>query len=518
MRPDVISCAIILVIVLASELSASDIANAVFVEGKITYLTIDRVYCDLGINDGIDLGDTLIIKRNTDEIGLMIVTNIANNSSIGKPLAPIGNFIRGDRVVAKIIKKPIIEQTKEITTTDSYEDAQVDQNKGILIKHSGNLSLRYSYQKFENYIANNRSIGNLQYGLESNTIIPIKIWIYGRGSSVNKKFTLYQGRVEVGQRNGQYQFQLGRIFSSEMPGLGATDGIYLSYQFNPKFRAGIIAGFKPDLATLDFDKTIKKAGLFSEFKTQFKNIRFSILSSVVGQYSGKSIDREYLYFNADGELFNSIRISVHQIFDFDRTNKVAVRNFIEPTSTQLSISLKINSIVSFNSRYSGRKPIIYQATSTFYRDSLFQDALHQGWYNTLRIRGQKLGSIQFGMNYRQNSSSNNTNYYFVSVQPRSIIKSLTPAVELNHISNGYLKGTRVKLGLNYFKSRTTIYTNFEYFDYRYNSNAINSVEKVINVGLSIRPNSSLSLNTSLEHSLEDTASYLFGYFSVSYRF
>ncbi|MFC1549850.1 hypothetical protein ACFL46_00975 [Candidatus Neomarinimicrobiota bacterium] len=518
MRLNFISYAIMLIIVLTSELSGSNITDAVFVEGKITYLTIDQVYCDLGINDGINLGDTLIVRRDSEDIGLIIIANLANNSSIGNPIAPIGNFVRGDRVVAKIIKKSIIDQTKEITTTDSYQDTQVDQNKRLIIKHSGNLSLRYSYQKFENDIANNRSIGNLQYGLESNTVIPIKMWIYGRGSSVNKKFTLYQGRIEIGQQNGQYQLQLGRIFSSEMPGLGATDGIYLSDQFNSKIRAGFIGGFKPNPATLDFDKKIKKAGVFSEFKTQSKNFRFNILSSVIGQYSGKTIDREYLYFNSDGELFNSIRISLHQIFDFDRSNEIADRNFIEPTSTQVLLFLKINSAISFNARYSGIKPIIYQTTSIVYRDSLFQDALHQGWYSTLRLRGQKLGSIQIGMNFRQNSPSNKTNYYFISIQPKSIIKTLNQDVELNHISNSYLKGFRGKVGLNYFRNRTSIYTNFEYFDYNYNSFSKNSVEKVINVGFSIRANSSLSINTSLEYSLDATASYLFGYFSVSYRF
>ena len=59
------------------------------IQGKITYLTADQVYCDLGREDGVNVGDTLTVFRRNDEIGKIITTNLARQSSVCASLIPV---------------------------------------------------------------------------------------------------------------------------------------------------------------------------------------------------------------------------------------------------------------------------------------------------------------------------------------------------------------------------------------------------------------------------------------------
>jgi len=43
-------------------------------EGHITYITMDQIYCDIGSVKGAEIGDTLTVFRRNDEVGLLVIT------------------------------------------------------------------------------------------------------------------------------------------------------------------------------------------------------------------------------------------------------------------------------------------------------------------------------------------------------------------------------------------------------------------------------------------------------------
>ena len=89
-----ISC----LLLLSTMVLSNNISETEKITGRVTYFTADQVYCDLGANNQIIIGDTLDVSRRAEILGVLIVSHVANKSSVSEILTPEIQFKLGDLV------------------------------------------------------------------------------------------------------------------------------------------------------------------------------------------------------------------------------------------------------------------------------------------------------------------------------------------------------------------------------------------------------------------------------------
>lgn len=483
-------------------------------QGKVTYLTADQVYCDIGTSQGISVGDTLQLFRRSEILGDLVITHSAKNSSVTSPLVPIETIQIGDRVQ--------FEKSATIILTKPIEPGIIEQKEpekqNLIIKHSGNISLRTTIQSLPDGVSDKTGIGTLQYGLSVPSMRHFKVGIYGRSNLEDYQFTLYQARASFGAKNKEPYLQLGRVFASELSGIGATDGLLATMPIFKNIILGGLGGFQPNPESYQFNSDIKKIGLFSKIK--FPSQHFTGSIAFVGQYAGSGIDREFIYSKLSYSPINQLSLKLYQTFDFYRNELIYDRDFIESTFSQFSLRFKLGRRITLRSRYTSRQQIIYQQSQVLVPDSLFQSELKNGWYNSLRWQTNSWGTIQIGSNFRKESGTDQfsavSSVYYRST---TLGNGLTFDWNSLMIQNQLLNGLQNKLGLSIpFIGNGFIHADIELYTFGFGKNWNDYIQKTFSASLSKRVGK--HLNTYMSFDLSKDAEFIrsFWYFGLTYRF
>ncbi|MDP6396413.1 MAG: hypothetical protein QF712_01775 [Candidatus Marinimicrobia bacterium] len=494
-------------------------AETVKAEGKVTYLTADQVYVDIGSDVGVAVGDTLLVFRRNEELGPVVITNVARKSSVCQSLIPVEVFQLGDRVVLE--KEAVPEPTPvEEVVEPTIEAAKPSKRQDRILSQRGNASARYSMSSFSGGDQSARGIASLRYGLVLTSPFRSDIWLYGRGNLTESDFTLYQARFTVGDRRGKFYLQLGRIFAPELAGIGATDGVMLTSQMASALSVGALGGFQPDPLRLSFDSKVKKVGAFVKFKQRTPSGSLDAVLSGVGQYAGKDVDREFIYGRLSGDYFNrKVTFSIYETVDFYRGDSPANRGTVTPTSSQFSVGIRPWKGLSIRSRYSDRRQIIYQVSGSTLPDSLFEDALRSGWYNSIRLSHDAFGSIQAGFNLRQQSDSDDrSELYLVNYRSNASAKGQIFDVGGSYLQNLLITGARGQLGFSApAGKKMDLYAQYELFSYGYGNSVSDYRQHTISASLNWRIMKYLRGSLSLDYSKDEEFSIFYIYMGLNWR-
>jgi len=124
-------------------------------QGKVTYLTADQVYCDIGTSQGVSVGDTLQLFRRSEIIGDLVITHSAKNSSVSSPLVPIESIQIGDRV--QFEKTNVIIPDSPIAPATNQP--QKPEKEKLKLNQSGHLSIRSTIQSLHDGVSEQSGIG-----------------------------------------------------------------------------------------------------------------------------------------------------------------------------------------------------------------------------------------------------------------------------------------------------------------------------------------------------------------------
>ena len=487
-------------------------------DGKITYLTLDQVYCDLGTDAGADQGDTLKVTRGTDEIGLIVVSFISRQSSVCKPLVPAETFQLGDRVHLDKMKS-VTETEKPEPETIVKEESPPKKNLP-LFKQMGFVSFRTTLEHTSIYKANLRSIGSLQYGVQLSAPIQTRFWLYGRSNITDRDFTLYQARFEFGKSDGRLRTQVGRVYSAELSGIGATDGLYVNSRMSDHFSAGALLGMEPDPLSLKFDSSVKKGGFFTHFKSENENHLMEGSIAAVGRYASGAVDREFIFDRFQYRQSRTLYFTMNQTIDLYRKNKIGNRGSADLTSNQISVRYRPTESITIQSRLSSRKQVLYQTTQLSVPDSLFVDETRSGWYNAVRWTSKSGRSYILGGNYRfQSTPGNHSIYAFFSYNGPYNREKLNFDYTGSFIHNQFITGARNQFGFTKnFGKRGNFYSEYELYLYGYGNRFTTYIQHNITASMSWRIQSKLMLSTSFDATIDKDYTLYYLYLSCSYRF
>jgi hypothetical protein len=487
-------------------------------EGKITYLTADRVYCDLGSNNGATVGDTMTVFRRDQELGLVVVTNVARKSSVCLSLVPTSTFQLGDRVVLDKTSAPELEVS---APPEAVVEPPKKRTKRRLPRWSstGNVSFRYTSGQFSNKTSDTRGIGSINYRLRSGGPLRTTLWLYGRSNTLDNSFSLYQARVTLGRVGSRFYLQAGRVFAPEMPGIGSTDGLLVSSRVVSSLSVGVLAGVQPDPKTLAFDPNLKKIGGYFHLNRRKDQVRTTASLALVGQYASGKTDREFMYWSLRRDRKSKLALSLNQTVDMYRHGQVRNRSQFTPTSTQLSVSYRPFRSLILQTRYTGRRQVVYQKTGAVIPDSLFRDELRSGLYTSIRWTGSNVGSFRLGANIRTQKSEYRP-AILVSLDYRSPQKTNLSSYSIgtSFLRNDLLTGLRAEIG--YWKQFTPGFyynANYDLYSYGYGNKLADYIQHHLSVGVNRRFFSRLNLSLSGDYTYDKAYQIMYLYASVNYR-
>ncbi|MBC8346593.1 MAG: hypothetical protein ISR82_05860 [Candidatus Marinimicrobia bacterium] len=486
-------------------------------EGTITYVTTDQVYSDIGLNKGAAVGDTLTVLRRGQELGLIHITSIANKSSVSESLVPISQFQLGDRVVLEKINNMILPPKKEIV---SQKPKPAKPAKRSPWRQSGNISARYMSTQYSDKPTKNRSIGMVNYRLRSSGFLKPQLWVYGRSDLLSGDFNLYQARLTLGQSNGKFFMQAGRVFSPALSGLGATDGLVVSSTFKKEITLGVLGGYLPAQQNMDFSKDVLKTGGFIHYKKQTKNMRINGSAAFAQQkFKGKT-DREFLYWSWRSDYKKSLSLAINQTLDLYSTQSIGDRKSLTPTSNQISIRFRPTNGLSLYSRYSGRRQVVYFESVQTLPDSLFQDELRSGWYNAFNWSSDGFGNIQIGLNLRSQISFDRPASVIVfGYQTPNKKNKRSYRFKTNFIRNDLLTGIRAVLGVDQSLNRNvSLYADADFYSYGYGNKSSDFFQSRFSGGFNWRVHKRIQFSTNIDYLKDKSYTNLFIYAGLNYRF
>ncbi|MBT4660552.1 MAG: hypothetical protein HOC18_01460 [Candidatus Marinimicrobia bacterium] len=491
--------------------------ESVHFEGAITYITTDQVYTNIGMNNGADVGDTLKVLRRGQELGLIHITSIANKSSVSESLVPISQFQLGDRVVLEKIKHDILVLDEKIIIQDSKPSTKKIRRKW---RQSGNISLRYMSTQYSNKTTINRSIGMMNYRLRSIGFLKPNLWIYGRSNLLSGDFNLYQARITLGQSNSKFYIQAGRVFSSALSGLGATDGLVASTTLVKGITLGVLGGYLPAQKNMNFSKDVIKTGGFVHIKTKTKNMRLSGSVALAQQKFKGNTDREFVYWTWRSDYKKSLTLSVNQTLDLYSGQSIGTRSSLTPTSNQISLRFRPISGLSIQSRYSGRRQVLYFESEQTLPDSLFQDELRSGWYNAFNWSNDWFGNIQFGVNLRsQESFDRPASVIVFGYQTPNQKNKRSYRFKTNFIRNDLLTGMRLVLGVDQsLNKNNSLYVDADFYSYGYGNKTADYFQTRISTGVNWRIQKKIRFSCNIDYLKDKSYNNLFIYAGVNYRF
>jgi len=486
-------------------------------EGAITYITTDQLYTNIGLNKGAVIGDTLKVLRRGQELGLIHITSIANKSSVSESLVPISEFQLGDKVVLEKIKKNIDQPKEQIIIQKSKSTTSI---LGKKLSQSGNIGLRYMSTQYSNRTTTNRSIGMMNYRLRSTGLLNPNLWIYGRSNLLSGDFNLYQARITLGQLDGKFHLQAGRVFSPALSGLGATDGVVASTTLKKVITLGLLGGYLPSQKNMDFSKDVIKSGGFVHLRKRIKNMRLNASFAFAQQkFKGKT-DREFVYWTWRSDYKKSLSLSVNQTLDMYSNKSVGTRNSLTPTSNQISLRFRPVNGLSLQSRYSGRRQVVYFESEKTLPDSLFQDELRSGWYNAVNWSNDWFGNIQLGLNLRsQKSFDRPASVIVFGYQTPNKKHKRSYRFKTNFIQNDLLTGMRAVLGIDQsLNPNINLYVDTDFYSYGYGNKTTDYFQTRLSAGVNWRVQRKIQFSCNIDYLKDKSYNNLFMYAGLNYRF
>ena len=491
------------------------------VEGSITYITVENVYIDLGSEDGLGIGDTLPVYRRNDEIGLLVVQSAGRKSSVTNPLVPVSNFQLGDRVIfiPKQRKEVPGKTIQDVETIEKIETPPKKHRKKPLFNHGGSLSFRGNWNKYNGGLKQKRLLGNLNYRLGIDLPLKSQVWIYGHNNFMENSFRLYQMRLEIGDKNTRIYGQAGRLYASELAGVGAVDGVMVSTGKNGKNRVGAMAGFQPEYLRMKFSTDVKKLSVFStnEWKPNHQVIRFN--TALVGQYTKNKIDREFMYIKLYWKTKSNFEFSWYETIDVYRDSTVYERSLIEPLSSQISIRFRLGRVFAFNSRLSSRKQVLYRQSGSMLPDSLFVDELRTGWYNSIQINTFDWGTLRLSSNVRMQANSSELSQVISGgyTAPR-LRNNLYIRLSSSFIKNLLITGVRNRISVSKsFNGKGSMFADYDLYVYGFGNQLADYSRHTVSFGMNYRILKKLNTNVSVDLSKDGEFDSIYLYYGITYR-
>ena len=274
---------------------------------RVSYRTEDLVFVTAGRQGGLMVGDTLeLVGRNGGVVARAVVTSVAQRTASAALIAgggavAIGQTVRFTAHPAQAAAAPVPPPDTAVAgavapvpadTATAYRAAtrparaarwRASLNLDQTASSTGGSQSLTTYQTTGTVSASGPLASWLSFSTRSTTR-------YRNGSSSLASFgltgsstILYELKARVAPPGGWWNFQIGRFVPTDIPSLGFVDGASLEVQPGAGQRLGFLAGYAPDVYTMNPSTQVAQAGAYWGFTGQ--RLSWALSGSTQWQWS-----------------------------------------------------------------------------------------------------------------------------------------------------------------------------------------------------------------------------------------
>lgn len=386
---------------------------------KINYLSRDFVYLKAGRKEGIENGDTLVIRRNENPVAVLVVEFSADYSSSCKIASQKGNIVLGDVATPKSKAVPVstgeMEKDTLVSRTRELPRIHVQGDVGrAFARTRGNIAYQMYLEKGfagdklqmvrQNARMNIRMSelpGNYSIRLDMNATQRNNLFSESSGNR-NWDNRVNQASFGYDNRGGKLSYEVGRVIPQKISSIGYIDGGAFLYKATESQYIGAFGGNIPKMLYYETPISIQKYGGF--YGLDFNAGRHVRLENTVGfggEYDGAVISREFINLRNNFSLFSNFSLS--QVSEIEvnrgwRREKADADYSI--SSMYVNGNWKASKTLSFGIQYDTRKNY-YRLNTRSLADSLFDDATTMGLKENVYLRFLPTASLYFGLGHTQ---------------------------------------------------------------------------------------------------------------------
>ena len=460
-------------------------SDSAVIEASVKYVSGQTAYLDAGSEGGVQKGDSAEVWSDDQIIARLEVIYVAGSSSSARIVESTRDLRIGDQVRLMISGLAPQDSTAgssapsaALGLTGSVSEMPAEAAKrGPATRIRGRIAAQVLHQDdheatnndvtrpslvlrstVENFLANHL---NLSVNLRTRRIIRRSADVPDAQSYWDNH--IYEVALKYDDPASPLNFQLGRIASNQISGIGIFDGALVEYGLSSGWSAGLFGGTRPDLTTSKLHTDETTAGVFAAFESgNWEGHRVRGTLAMAGRYHIGEIDEEFVY--------EQVFYSFSRQFLITQSAEIAVnrgwREQAEGSSWGLS-NVLINAnyspmtALTFDFGYDNRKLVrTYETKDT--PDSLFDDALRQGFRLGVSVKvplGLRLW-LRGGLRTRETGETD-TRTLAAGLSRNDLFNSgVSASLQVNQFENRLSSGYQASLSLARYLLRT-LYLQFE---------------------------------------------------------
>ncbi|MBL7959802.1 hypothetical protein JNL27_06130 [bacterium] len=227
----------------------------------------------------------------------------------------------------------------------------------------------------------------------------------------NYPVRVYELAVEYNNPSHPFRYSAGRIFAPVINGVGNFDGVFLGYKLSNQWEVGTFGGTQPNNLNSKPDLTNSKIGIYANYKKILSPAwRWNTTLAFSGQYYNNKIDREYFYFQNDATLGQKIYFYQNSEIGINRSRLSNRKRKIELSNFYIMGHYAPVPSVGLSASYDSRVNVFMIQTYRAIPDSLFDDALLQGFRGDISWRATRQITLSAGSSIRTRAGDPHKTY------------------------------------------------------------------------------------------------------------
>ena len=517
-------------------------ANAAEKGFHVKYISGENVYLDAGAADSLSVGDRLNITGGDSVTAELEIVFTAENSSsckilsqkiplqVGQTAVPIYMSSR-QQSVAPVT--PVAESTTVVINQPEVEPPA--QNK----TRSSRLDGSFSFQLYKWDDRNSSNLDFTQPGLRLNLkarqVNGSQFSIFIRTTSKHNQRTrsyssdvpksewrnrIYQLALIYADDRAPYYFEIGRVISNNLSGVGYIDGALAQKSLSDNLYIGGFGGTQPQWQYSDFQSSIQKYGVYLEFiNGDIRKNRWESNVALTGEYHGSTVSREFVFLKNTLNIanrwnfFQSSEIDINRGWRKEKTRKsLAISNLF--VSARGRFGNKLSAGLSVDNR---KNYWTYELKSL--ADSLFDDILRRGLRADISVRPGRgyFISPNFGYNKRSSDGKATISYGLNLNKSNFLSKSHFVNLQFSGFSGPFTDGYNYSARLGRYFHSNMISVGYGAYIYQFNSGGTRN-NQWIQLNGQFDLVSDLFLSSTYEYDTGDDAKGHRVYGELGYRF
>lgn len=465
---------------------------------QVGYLSAENVYLNSGSADSLAVGDTLEIRHGEQAIAQVEIVFVSEHSASCRIIRADSAIAVGDSaVVIRHLAQtesaqtviPAMDSSRTVATSSDEKKTAPLTLATPMARISGSVAVSQYYLNDAgpaNYdfkqpgMRLNIRAGQL-WGADLAFNLRLSSYYYQRARSFGGnvpqndwRHRVYQASLGYGSSQSPLSFEMGRIVSNKISGIGYIDGLLAQKGFLPRMKLGLFVGVQPQWQYSSFQTSLQKYGTYLNYQSgDYATRLYESTLALAGEYHGGTVSREFIYLQNRAALGNAWNIFQSAELDINRDwRKQKSGQSLTLTNLYASVRGRLAPVVTAGLSFDGRKNY-WSYDLRNLADSLFDDALRRGLRADISLGLPARINLFSGVGYNKRGGDSRTAYSYSAGINKSdfIIARAFANLQLAGYTNRYSNGANYSLRLGrYFRRGDSFSVGYGFYRYKIRQN------------------------------------------------